>query len=328
MEIIHLDLEQVTEEELTLAISQNNRTLNELNAEIKKISLASTKQLEEENNFILSKNSSDEHNVSETNQRNDSLYDTIEYYYQNIVSINSLDTKVLEEEILENLPNSDSENYDMILLQIQMRLLKNIKEIEEFINDVDKIGTDDLSDFKAEVELNDKKIKLISKIRKENKAIEDIDNTDNNLIFVPTSGGNIRVLEELSHIDSEYLEEFKGLFDSIKDGSFKNVKRFSNTNSKNAGVSEVRDYKIRVVFDRISPHDYAIITAFIKKSDNDAGYLKSLISKVKNYDNIRAILKNNLNNPEFMNLQKEYENELYNILNQTSKSKQHVKREA
>ncbi len=55
MEIIHLDLEQVTEEELTLAISQNNRTLNELNAEIKKISLASTKQLEEENNFILSK---------------------------------------------------------------------------------------------------------------------------------------------------------------------------------------------------------------------------------------------------------------------------------
>ena len=118
------------------------------------------------------------------------------------------------------------------------------------------------------------------------------------------------------------------MFDSIKDGSFKNVKRFSNTNNKNAGVSEVRDYKIRVVFDRISSHDYAIITAFIKKSDNDAGYLKSLISKVKNYDNIRAILKNNLNNPEFMNLQKEYENELYNILNQTSKSKQHVKREA
>lgn len=327
MEIIRLDLEQTTEEELVEAISNNNRVLNRLNSEIKKISIA-TNQMEEKQEVTFPSDIYIKHNMPEVRQKEDDLSDTIEYYYQNIVSINSLDTKVLEEEILENLPNSDSENYDRILLQIQMRLLKNIKEIEEFINDVDKIGTDDLSDFKAEVELNDKKIKLISKIRKENKAIEDIDNTDNNLIFVPTSGGNIRVLEELSHIDSEYLEEFKGLFDSIKDGSFKNVKRFSNTNNKNAGVSEVRDYKIRVVFDRISSHDYAIITAFIKKSDNDAGYLKSLISKVKNYDNIRAILKNNLNNPEFMNLQKEYENELYNILNQTSKSKQHVKREA
>lgn len=326
MEILRLDLEQTTEEELVEAISNNNRVLNRLNSEIKKISIA-TNQMEEKQEVTFPSDIYIKHNMPEVRQKEDDLSDTIEYYYQNIVSINSLDTKVLEEEILENLPNSDSENYDRILLQIQMRLLKNIKEIEEFINDVDKIGTDDLSDFKAEVELNDKKIKLISKIRKENKAIEDIDNTDNNLIFVPTSGGNIRVLEELSHIDSEYLEEFKGLFDSIKDGSFKNVKRFSNTNNKNAGVSEVRDYKIRVVFDRISSHDYAIITAFIKKSDNDAGYLKSLISKVKNYDNIRAILKNNLNNPEFMNLQKEYENELYNILNQTSKSKQHVKRE-
>lgn len=326
MEIIRLDLEQTTEEKLVEAISNNNRVLNRLNSEIKKISIA-TKQMEEKQEVTFPSDIYIKHNMPEVRQKEDDLSDTIEYYYKNIVSINSLDTKVLEKEILENLPNSDSENYDMILLQIQMRLLKNIKEIEEFINDVDKIDTDDLSDFKAEVELNDKKIKLISKIRKENKAIEDIDNTDNNLIFVPTSGGNIRVLEELSHIDSEYLEEFKGLFDSIKDGSFKNVKRFSNTNNKNAGVSEVRDYKIRVVFDRISSHDYAIITAFIKKSDNDAGYLKSLISKVKNYDNIRAILKNNLNNPEFMNLQKEYENELYNILNQTSKSKQHVKRE-
>ena len=46
MEIIRLDLEQTTEEELVEAISNNNRVLNRLNSEIKKISIA-TKQMEE-----------------------------------------------------------------------------------------------------------------------------------------------------------------------------------------------------------------------------------------------------------------------------------------
>lgn len=325
MEIIRLDLEQATEEELVEAISNNNRVLNRLNSEIKKISIT-TKQMEEKQEVTFPSDIYIKHNMPEVKQKEDDLSDTIEYYYQNIVSIDCLDATVLEERVLGNLPDKNSQYYDTILLQIQMRLLKNIKEIEEFINEMDQIDTNDLTGFKAEIELNDTKIKLINKIRKRAEIVETEAKTYNNLIFVPTSGGNIRVLEELSHIDIEYLDGFKGLFDSIKDGSFKNMQRFYSANNKNAGVSQVKDYKIRVVFDRISSHDYAIITAFVKKSDNDMGYLRSLISKIKNYDRVRSILKENVTNPEFMNLQKSYENELYGILNQTNKGKQHVKK--
>lgn len=325
MEIIRLDLEQATEEELVEAISNNNRVLNRLNSEIKKISIT-TKQMEEKQEVTFPSDIYIKHNIPEVKQKEDDLSDTIEYYYQNIVSIDCLDATVLEERVLGNLPDKNSQYYDTILLQIQMRLLKNIKEIEEFINEMDQIDTNDLTGFKAEIELNDTKIKLINKIRKRAEIVETEAKTYNNLIFVPTSGGNIRVLEELSHIDIEYLDGFKGLFDSIKDGSFKNMQRFYSANNKNAGVSQVKDYKIRVVFDRISSHDYAIITAFVKKSDNDMGYLRSLISKIKNYDRVRSILKENVTNPEFMNLQKSYENELYGILNQTNKGKQHVKK--
>lgn len=325
MEIIRLDLEQATEEELVEAISNNNRVLNRLNSEIKKISIT-TKQMEKKQEVTFPSDIYIKHNMPEVRQKEDDLSDTIEYYYQNIVSIDCLDATVLEERVLGNLPDKNNQYYDTILLQIQMRLLKNIKEIEEFINEMDQIDTNDLTGFKAEIELNDTKIKLINKIRKRAEIVETEAKTYNNLIFVPTSGGNIRVLEELSHIDIEYLDGFKGLFDSIKDGSFKNMQRFYSANNKNAGVSQVKDYKIRVVFDRISSHDYAIITAFVKKSDNDMGYLRSLISKIKNYDRVRSILKENVTNPEFMNLQKSYENELYGILNQTNKGKQHVKK--
>ena len=122
------------------------------------------------------------------------------------------------------------------------------------------------------------------------------------------------------------MEGFRGLINSIRDGSFKNVKRFHSSNNKTAYASEVKDYKIRVVFDRIGPHEYALITAFIKKSDNDIGYQRTLISKIRNYMNIKNSLIENLSNPSFLALQKQYEKELDTIFESKSRQVQYVKK--
>ena len=101
--------------------------------------------------------------------------------------------------------------------------------------------------------------------------------------------GNIRVIDEIEKISKsspEFCSEFLELFQSIQDGSFKRVKRFLN-NNKLVGISEVRGFKPRVVFDRIGKNDYAIITAFLKKCDNDRGYEFFRIKNTKVYESKR-----------------------------------------
>ena len=108
------------------------------------------------------------------------------------------------------------------------------------------------------------------------------------------------------------MPAFKKLFDSIKDGTFKNVKRYNNNkNYLTSSVAEVKDFKIRVVFDRISKNDYALITAFIKKSDNDRGYRNSLDLKIINYLKQKDRLKELINDDEYMKEQVLLEKELY-----------------
>ena len=82
---------------------------------------------------------------------------------------------------------------------------------EEIISEEEKIGI-----IKNHLTKNDEKEETITSKPHQN-----------NLIFVPTTGGNIRVLDELDKISPEYYARFFELFQSIKDGTFKNEQRFS-----------------------------------------------------------------------------------------------------
>ena len=102
--------------------------------------------------------------------------------------------------------------------------------------------------------------------------------------------------------------------------TFRNVKRFSSNNTETAGFCEVKNHKTRVVFDRVGPNTYAVITAFMKKSDKDKGYfdfLKRVLSDYKT--NNQKVLKESCDSVEFMTLQKHYELELFNKLGQDSR---------
>ena len=49
------------------------------------------------------------------------------------------------------------------------------------------------------------------------------------------------IIEEIKSIDPSFYERIKVLLDSIKNGTFKNVKRFVS-NSKLKGFAEVKEY--------------------------------------------------------------------------------------
>ena len=79
-----------------------------------------------------------------------------------------------------------------------------------------------------DINKNNKMITLLKESLKPPKEEKKEQKQKNNIIFSKTTGGNVRVIEELESIPSEYYPAFQELFDSIEDGTLKGIKRFSN----------------------------------------------------------------------------------------------------
>lgn len=321
MEFVILDSKQVTEEQLIDAITENCKTATLMKKEIEKLEKTNNEyQLNQQNsetNSDLEKTKENESNALA--DVNIDFENEVDYYFELLDSIILSDN--MKEQIRDVLPSEKKIHHEKLIMRLQMELLKNIKDIDELLEEEKaSLSKEDLEDFQCEIKLNKEKIAAISELKTENQKNKK-EYAENRLIFVPTTGGNIRVLEEIDDIDVDYLESFKGLFDSIKDGTFKNVKRFSSSNTKTSGISEVKDFKTRVVFDRIGKHDYAIITAFMKKNDNDKGYKVSLELKIKNYLNMKANIVSLLEQDEFIEQNSLLEQELFYKLSSQNESK-------
>ena len=197
-----------------------------------------------------------------------------------------------------------------------------MNEINEFIAmESESISEEELKEFKDEIISEKTKLQILkSALLSDNKTSVE-EKIENKLIFVPTSGGTPRVLEEIEHIAPEYYDGFLGLFQSIVDGTFKGVERFASTNNALSGISKVKDFKIRVAFDRIDKDKYAVITAFTKKSDNAKSYLAPLKVKVAHYRKVAPKLKELIKDESFLEENEKYQERLFEILNQKEKVK-------
>ena len=314
MEFQVIDINQVLDvEQLLEVINANAKVANFYRGEITKMKAAAkhtihtTSQIEDEEDY------EEVVDYIETSDEKSDFEEEVEYY---LTQLRELAPDNIEEKISEVLPVRKNQNYKKIILRLKLESLKNIKELEEMIAEYSLLGElDDIESFRQEI-LSERKIISLLDIALLPQPIaekEEVGQEENNLIFVPTTGGNIRVLDEIDHIPEEYYEGFLELFKSIKEGTFKNVKRFKNHNVI-AGISEVKDFKIRVVFARLNKNSYAIISAFMKKHQNDKAYNEALKSKIGDYRAIADTLKKNLQDEEFMNLQRQYEEELYRKL--------------
>lgn len=313
MEFIILDLDdEISSEEIFEVISKNHNTSMLMDKEVKKLkelSSKSTKRVENDNKIPEKEMIYDE--VDEVNSE---LDDKVDYYNYLISSID--DCEDLQDQIESSLPNPNTGDYKTIVLRLKLKLLKRIKETADFISECrEEFDDEDLEEYKEEIRLCSKKLEIL-KSESNEEVNENKTSTKNNFFFPVSSMGNIRVIDEIEKISKsspEFCSEFLELFQSIQDGSFKRVKRFLN-NNKLVGISEVRGFKPRVVFDRIGKNDYAIITAFLKKCDNDRGYKDSLELKIQKYMSQRDNIVKRLNNPEFRALNEQYTNELFGKL--------------
>ena len=313
MEYIILDLDTATEEQIKAAIDCNNRTYRMMTGEISKLKKVSES---------IRKTPKQEVRESEVIQEEKTVIDEdfeheVEYYYQ---ALKELSLEELDTEISSVLPSKRNYQYKRIMYRLKAEIVRNIKEIQDFIAEED-VTLEDAA-LEKEMELELKRFYLLEQALREKETVrEDEEQIQNQLIFAPTLGGNIRVLDELDHIDPEYYERFDVLFRSIIDGTFKNVQRFSR-NSDLAGLCEVKDFKTRVIFKRLSKNSYAVISAFIKKSDNDKGYRNMVSSRYSDYLLMEDSLKENLSNEEFISMQKLYTEELFNKVSKNTSTPQ------
>lgn len=302
-----LDLEgDISSEELINAIKNNHNISVMMKKDIEM--LKSKKESKHEvPNLLLPKN------VKKDEKTNEPYLNKEEVEYLGEMIEGLSDEQITYENFSTILKDKDNPNYNNILLALKLRLLKNIKDISDFCDEED-LDKEDLIELKNEIELNKKKIEFLSNEYQEDNS-ESFQEDMNNLIFVPTTGGSIRILEEFDSIDMEYFNDFQRLFKSIKNNTFIGYRKFLSTNSRINKIAEVKKYKARVVFDRIGPNYYAVITSFVKKCDIDKGYTDSLSNKIMLYNEQREHIINSLNDEKFLETNKLYESILFDKLN-------------
>lgn len=321
MEYIVLNESTATEEQLLTAINANIRTARLMSSEIEKLKQTTKKREKEEAEITLEDNT--EEQPKQVNPIDESFEELAYLYY---ATIKDLQPEELEEHAQELLPSKADYQYERIMNRLVLEILKNIKELKEYLK-TEQLSDEDIDSLTEEIISEEEKIGIIKNhLTKNDEKEETITSKphQNNLIFVPTTGGNIRVLDELDKISPEYYARFFELFQSIKDGTFKNEQRLRGDTNL-AGLCVVRYFNIRVAYTRLEENNYAILTAYIKKADRDKAITTSLSSKYSDYKGIESKLIANLQNPEFMELNKQYEEELFNKLLPYTKTTPSVK---
>lgn len=283
MEIRILDPNSSLDEMLEV-IEDNIRTTTQTREEISKLKLQSKRAKKQD---VVIKQTKKETTEKEPYCDID-FEEEMEYY---LTDYKSLKEDNLEEDLLSILPSKKTYRYKDIILRLIAESLKEIKEVNELISR-ENFSAEELTDLRSVILLEKKKISILKEHLKHKDEVETEEEVNNEIILVPSLTGNVKLIEDLEHIHPSNYEAFLELVESIKNGTFKGVKRFTN-NMRFAGISEVRGFQVRIAFARIGKNKYALITAFTKKCDNDKGYRDSLTQKLSDYrlqeDKLKAL---------------------------------------
>lgn len=232
----------------------------------------------------------DDDTLEEIEEEDDEFEDEVGYY---LSDYRDLEYPFTIDDFHAILPKRSNYHFQEIISRLQAESIREMKEINEIMMESEDISEEELREYQQLLSAEKEKIVALRDYSNPSSYDDTLDDEQNQIILVPTLSGNIRILDELEKIPKEYYPDFYELIQSIIDGSFKGVKRFTN-NRALVGMSEVKAFKVRVVFSRLNKNSYALITAFMKKTDNSKLYQESLRNKVSEFHKVEEFLKNSL----------------------------------
>ena len=312
------DFEKKSEQLLAL-IEDNYARASKARNLIDKLKSSSTGKTTSSTKIESSKTISDDSVDVATSE--DDFEDEVSFYLDDYKSLSG-DFSI--DDLIDVLPSRQSYEFRRIVIRLQTESLKAIKELKDLIATED-LDEKDLLECKKFILDENKKIKMLSQILSMKEEDISSEAKKNRVILVPSFSGdeviNIRIIEDMKRIPFEYYPKFLELFNSIINGTFKGVKKFVN-NTNIVGIYEVKDFKIRILFSKIAKDTYAVITAFVKKTDSNSIYKEGVTQKATAFNDIKKKIVSLLDNPEFIEENDKYVQELIDIMSPKTDGKQ------
>lgn len=248
------------------------------------------------------------HEYIEETKEDNSMKIDISFY---IEFINSIDDY---EDIDMILPKKHTDNYQDIINLILLHYFEEYKMSEKLLKDINK----DDADYKEYNDYRFKCLKIIEYIKNYSQEINspnnDTYNKDNKIVFLKTNSDNICVKNDIiKDIPQQFYSDILLLIESIKKGTFKNIKCFNN-NKNLEGLYEVKYHDVRLTFKRLSKDVYILIHAFVKKCYTSSQYHNMMESRYAIFKSQKNILLNDISDTKYIDENREILNELEEIL--------------
>ena len=296
-------------EELELIIDSANNTYIEMKKEYELFLKASAREKEPK---IKPTKKQEKNITSTTNETTVILDEETQYYYNEFMG---LKLNELKTDYLSTLPSIKNERYCNIINRILLQLNLILKDWYACIQELE-LKKEEYEAAREEIKnIYARRRLLIDAFYQKDDEDEDqeTENIENQLLFLKTDAGNTQAIEEINGIDKSFYERIASLLNSIKDGTFKDVKRLTE-NDKVKGIPEVRAYQVRVVFERISSNQYVIISIFTKKTNSDKAYRQNLETKISNYKKNKDVIKKICKNPEYIEENLDIDTKIFELL--------------
>lgn len=279
-----LKSENLSSEEIIKVLTEVLKYNQSLNSKLEKENLefekmfANRKSLTSDNLKVSSYFEMEE----EYNKSSDSGRDISYYKIQidNCTDLNKLESL---------LPKRNVENFEELMDYILASLLEEEMEFRKLLYDSSIPLESDIDILNYVNEIHEK-FEMIKNYRDYKKTTYIEEATSNHLIFLTTAYGNVCAISDLKDIDESNYENLLKLFNSIIDGTFKNVKSFTLFKSGNM-ISEVKGFQQRICFDKLDTDVYIITSIFTKKTDNGLSYRNNLINRDSLYRSMESKIK-------------------------------------
>lgn len=151
--------------------------------------------------------------------------------------------------------------------------------------------------------------------------VEDVtDNYNMNVVFLMYNEDKSYIERDLEDIREEYYNDFYSLLESIKNGTFKQIKKFANVRRDLYSFTEVKKYQTRIFFTKLDNNTILICGAMVKKVDSSKHYFDYLVNRTKSLNNIDLnSIKECLNNREFINNEEDIYNRIISNLKENAR---------
>lgn len=204
-------------------------------------------------------------------------------------------------ELPHYLPKRNHPNFSFLMNQLSAKILKEIVEIENFMVE-ENLSLEEKREFLEEIKEKKELLNYFILYRDKTdftEALQEEMEKENTLLFLQSTSGNYYALQDEKRLEQEYYKSFLELLESIKKGTFKNLKVFTS-NNKLKGLLEVKEFKTRIVFQRLERDVYVILSMFLKKVNRDSYYLEQLETRCNQFHNAYSSIKEKLNDENYL----------------------------